>query len=193
MVTEWKLLFLINTEQYVYCFDKKKKILLFLDLSFSFRMKPFWMLLVDCEETIEKYTSTMWQLSAKVPSWLATRGSSSTTLARAILSHTTTVEKCGMDFSPSSGEATSGENKFPYESRVACHEWQIGKFTMPHFSSVVVCHNYTVSVNLALIKLNSNHLYCRCYFHNTYSWHLYCRCYFHNTYSWQTSTVGVMS
>ena len=35
------------------------------------------------------------------------------------LSHTTTEEKCGMDFSPSSGEATSGEKKFPYESRVA--------------------------------------------------------------------------
>ena len=35
------------------------------------------------------------------------------------MSHTTTEEKCGMDFSPSSGEATSGEKKFPYESRVA--------------------------------------------------------------------------
>lgn len=46
---------------------------MFLDLSFSFRMKPVWMLL---EETTKKYTSTMWQLSAKVPSWLATRGSS---------------------------------------------------------------------------------------------------------------------
>ena len=110
-----------------------------------------------------------------------------------VMSHTTTEEKCGMDFSPSSGEATSGENKFSYESQVACHEWQIGKFTMPHFSSVGVCHNYAVSVNFALIKLNSNHLYCRCYFHNTYSWHLYCRYYFHNTYSWHISTVGVMS
>ena len=36
-----------------------------------------------------------------------------------VMSHTTTEEKCGMDFSPSSGEATSGEKKFPYESRVA--------------------------------------------------------------------------
>ena len=36
-----------------------------------------------------------------------------------IMSHTTTEEKCGMDFSPLSGEATSGEKKFPYESRVA--------------------------------------------------------------------------
>ena len=27
---------------------------------------------------------------------------------------------------------------------------------MPRFSSVVVCHNYTVSVNLTLIKLNLN-------------------------------------
>jgi hypothetical protein len=31
---------------------------------------------------------------------------------------------------------------------------------MPHFSSVVVCHNYTVSVNLALMKLNLNHYFC---------------------------------
>ena len=35
-----------------------------------------------------------------------------------VMSHTTTEEKCGMDFSPLSGEATSGEKNFP-ESRVA--------------------------------------------------------------------------
>ena len=40
-------------------------------------------------------------------------------LAGQVMSHTTTEEKSGMDFSPSSGEATSGEKKFPYESRVA--------------------------------------------------------------------------
>ena len=28
------------------------------------------------------------------------------------MSHTTTEEKCGMDFSPSSGKATSGEKNF---------------------------------------------------------------------------------
>ena len=31
---------------------------------------------------------------------------------------------------------------------------------MPHFSSVVVCHNYTVIENVALIKLNLNHYCC---------------------------------
>ena len=72
MVTKWKLLNLINTEQYVLI----KKLILFLDLSFSFRMKPVWMLLVDFEEKTKNYTSTMWQSSAKVPSWLATQGSS---------------------------------------------------------------------------------------------------------------------
>ena len=30
------------------------------------------------------------------------------------MSHTTTEEKCGMDFSPLSGEVTSGEKQFPY-------------------------------------------------------------------------------
>ena len=34
------------------------------------------------------------------------------------LSHTTTEDKCGMDFSPLSGEATSGEKNFPMS-----HEW----------------------------------------------------------------------
>ena len=29
-------------------------------------------------------------------------------MAKVDMSHTTTEEKCGMDFSPSSGEATSG-------------------------------------------------------------------------------------
>ena len=42
-----------------------------------------------------------------------------TKMGAMVLSHTTTEEKCGMDFSPSSGEAMSGEKKFPYESRVA--------------------------------------------------------------------------
>ena len=34
------------------------------------------------------------------------------------VSHTTTEEKCGMDFSLSSGEATSGEKKFAIS-----HKW----------------------------------------------------------------------
>ena len=36
-----------------------------------------------------------------------------------VMSHTTTEEKSGMDFSPSSGEATSGEKNFPMS-----HEWR---------------------------------------------------------------------
>ena len=59
-------------------------------------------------------------------------------------------------FFPIKWQSHEWEKKIPFESRVACHEWQIGKFTIPHFSSVVVCHNYTVSVNLTLIKLNLN-------------------------------------
>ena len=39
-------------------------------------------------------------------------------VTKMIMSHTTTEEKCGMDFSPSSGEATSWEKKFPMS-----HEW----------------------------------------------------------------------
>ena len=53
------------------------------------------------------------------------------------------------------GKPQVGNNNFPIS-----HEWQIGKIIKPHFSSVVVCHNYTVSVNLALIKLNLNHYCC---------------------------------
>ena len=49
-----------------------------------------------------------------------------------------------------------GKKNFPMSHEWRSHEWQIGKFTIPHFSSVVVCHNYTVSVNLTLIKLNLN-------------------------------------
>ena len=45
-----------------------------------------------------------------------------------------------------------GKKNFPMSHEWRSHEWQIGKFTIPHFSSVVVCHNYTVSVNLALIS-----------------------------------------
>ena len=72
MVTKWKLLNLINTEQYVlikntYCVSR---------LKLQFKMKPFWLLRVDFEETIEKYRSTMWQLFAKITSWLPTWGSS---------------------------------------------------------------------------------------------------------------------
>ena len=84
MVTKWKLLNLINTEQYVlikntYCVSR---------LELQFKMKPFWLLRVDFEETIEKYRSTMWQLSAKVTSWLPTRGSSSAPLELPILERT---------------------------------------------------------------------------------------------------------
>ena len=52
-----------------------------------------------------------------------------------VMSHTTTDENCGMNFPPLSGEATSGEKQFLYESRV------------------VVFHNYTV-----LGKLSSDQI-----------------------------------
>ena len=38
------------------------------------------------------------------------------------LTQSFTEEKKGVDFSPRSGEATSGEKKIPHESRVAGHE-----------------------------------------------------------------------
>ena len=41
---------------------------------------------------------------------------------RTALTQSFTEEKKGLDFSPRSGEATSGEKKIPHESRVACHE-----------------------------------------------------------------------